>query len=47
MATVYRVAPIIELEEFFGRVQIFGDTRSPNTAKKSGQASAESNRSTN
>ena len=45
MATAYRMALIVALEEFFGCVQVFGTIwRSPNTTRKSGQASAQAKR---
>ena len=45
MATAYRTALIVALEEFFGCVQVFGTIwRSPNTTRKSGQASAQAKR---
>jgi hypothetical protein len=36
LAQINRQALVITLEQLFGRVQIFGDERSPNTARKNG-----------
>jgi hypothetical protein len=43
MANAYRIALIVSLVDFFGRVQVLGDPlTSPNTVKESGRASADS-----